>query len=355
MISIRLEPLDTWFFRGGAPFVRGDTPQEDVGSLFPPHPATVIGALRAALARARGWDGRRRWPGEFDEVLGDGPDDLGKLSFEGPFLLRDGKPLFRSPRHLLLGDGGKPSALLRPGPPVSCDLGEAVRLPAHDGAAGLKVASREWLTLEGFQAVLRGEVPPVSAVVPQENLWVVESRIGLERDANTRHAKEGMLYSTRHIRPKAGVSLGMRIRGLPGDWPTPDGAMLPLGGESRLAAWGRWEDDSELSEGGATGQAALIALAPLDLEPAVIRGERPLDPLGVRVVSACLDRPQRIGGWDSLRHRPLPLRSVLAPGSVLFCETPGKTFAGSLRIGARQASGFGLVACGRWPPERETH
>ena len=26
------------------------------------------------------------------------------------------------------------------------------------------------------------------------------------------------------------------------------------------------------------------------------------------------------GGWDSLARRPLPVRSVLPPGSVLLCE-----------------------------------
>ena len=108
-------------------------------------------------------------------------------------------------------------------------------------------------------------------------------------------------------------------------------------------------------------KVVLIALSPLDIE-AGIHGGKPLDDLGgARVVSACLDRPQRIGGWDSLARRPLPLRSVLPPGSTLFCETPDpERFAdavtaggGLARVGSRQEWGFGLVALGVWTDPQE--
>ncbi len=365
MIAIRLEPLDTWFFRGGTPFARGDTPQEAVESLFPPHPATVTGALRAALAQARGWDGHGRWPEAFDQVLGNGPEDPGRLCFDGPFLLQCGKPLFRAPRHLLgvkKADGWQPCALLQPGPPVQCDLGTAVRLPEqpqdHDHTTKPTTGDEEWLTLEGLTAVLHGKLPDPAEVVPQNTLWSVEDRIGLERDRDTRSAKEGMLYSTRHVRPARDVSLGLRVAGLPADWTVPFGQLVPLGGESRLAECREWQDgpalDTLTAKPGSAGRVTLIALSPIDLEPDVIRGEQLIDSLGgARVVSACIDRPQRIGGWDSLTRRPLPLRSVLAPGNVLFCEVPeagmkAVTSGNLLRIGARQAWGFGLVACGGW-------
>ena len=59
----------------------------------------------------------------------------------------------------------------------------------------------------------------------------------------------------------------------------------------------------------------------------------------------------------SLARRPLPVRSVLPPGSVLFCEILDpepftETVAaggGVAHIGSRMESGFGLVAVGVWP------
>ena len=137
MIAVQLQPVDTWFFRDGTPFTMGKAPQENVESLFPPHPFTIAGALRAGLARSKGWNGRERWKREICDVLGDGPEDLGTLSLDGPFLLREGQPLFRIPRHVLgSAEGGfwKPRALLRPGGPVACDLGEEIRLPEVVGS-----------------------------------------------------------------------------------------------------------------------------------------------------------------------------------------------------------------------------
>ena len=375
MIGLELQPVDTWFFRGGTPFTMGHTPQENVGSLFPPHPPTVAGAFRAALALANGWNGRgRRWPREISEVLGDGPDDLGAVSLDGPFLLRGGQPLFRVPRHVLgfsEGPRWKPNVFLRPGASVACDLGDEVRLPEVAGASPddgkLKPGEGWWLTRDGIGAVLRGRLPTDDDLVPDGCLWSEEPRIGLQRDGTTRAAMEGMLYSTRHVRPRRGVSLGVRIGGLPEYWTLPAGRLLTLGGESRLAECREWKGevalDVPLAEIGASGRVAVVAMSPLDLPWDVLSGGRPLDTLGgACVVSACLDRPQRIGGWNSIERRPLPLRSVLTPGSTLFCEIANpERFAeavsagdGLVRIGSRQEWGFGLVGLGVWPrPEEE--
>lgn len=368
IVGIQLQPVDTWFFRDATPFTAQSAPQEQVDSLFPPHPPTVVGALRAELARLNGWNGAGRWPPELSEVLGNGPDDLGKLSFGGPFVLRDGRPLFRAPRHLLGtadSNGWRPTALLRPGGPVACDLGDAVMLPALPDTAGeverLKPGTDAWLTPAGMNAVLGGECPGASEVVSNDALWAEEARIGLQRERRTRTAKEGMLYSTRHVRPRRGVALGMHVARVPPEWVRPFDRVAPLGGESRLAACREWIPDLRLDAPveriRSAGSVVLIALSPLDLDEAACPGAPVTGLGGVRIVCACLERPHRVGGWDSLARRPLPLRSVLPPGSVLFCEiADGERFAaaasaggGSARIGSRQEWGFGLVALGVWP------
>ena len=376
MIGIRFDPLDTLFFRNGTPFARGSAPQDGVASLFPPHPGSVAGAIRAAFALCNGWSGRGPWPQEIREVLGDGPEDLGVLSIDGPFVLCDDQPLFPVPRHLLgsiASDDWTPQVLLRPGPEVVCDLGD-VRLPVAprtcDEIETLKAGDRWLLTRPGLEAVLRGKRPAATTdVVPSSELWSDEPRIGLERDRTTRTAQEGMLYSTRHVRLTRGVSLGAQIAGVPEDWTLPFGRLVPLGGESRLAECQKWHIDPyldvPLAEIAANRRMTVVALSPLDLDEDVYLGRQPIVALGgARVVSACLSRPQRIGGWDSLARRPLPLRSVLPPGSVLFCEgaEPGsfrgvteavEANNGVLKIGARQQSGFGLVALGIWPDVSE--
>lgn len=375
MIGVQFNPLDTLFFRDGTPFSTDSASQGGVASLFPPHPASVAGALRAALARLNGWNGRGRWPEELDEILGDGPEDPGALSLDGPFVLRDNQPLFRAPRHLLGTNGTAgwtPRALLRPGRKAAlCDLGDAVRLPEAprtiDNPEDLKTGDDYWLTREGMNAVLHGEIPPATEAVSSKMLWTDEPRIGLERDRNTRTAMEGMLYSAKHVRLERDVSLGVRVAGIPASWKWPFGNVIPLGGESRLAECRKWDANVSFDTPSAIedrGQALVVALSPLDLDRSVYLGEQFLEASSkARVVSACLDRPLRIGGWNSLARRSLPLRSILPQGSVLFCETedirrfietvtaPG----GEPRIGARREWGFGLVALGIWPDESEVH
>ena len=150
-----------------------------------------------------------------------------------------------------------------------------------------------------MKAVLGGRVPEAEDVVVDGALWSEEPRIGLERERASRTAMEGMLFSTRHVRLVRGVSLGMRVRGLPDGWEPPFGQLLKLGGESRLAACREWPGASALGSprelGSIRQQLLLVALSPVDIEGGVCAGLQPLPELGdVRVVSACLGRRS---GW----------------------------------------------------------
>ncbi len=375
MIGVRLDPQDTLFFRDGTPFSAGNSPQQDVAGRFPPHPPTVVGALRAALARRNDWKTGVRWPKCLNKVLGNGPDDLGSLIFEGPYVLRDGTPLFAAPRHVLGqldNDRWVPRVLLRPGRAVQCDLGDAVRLPeapsASTGIEHCRTGSGWWLKPAAMGSVLKGQLPCANDLVANRDLWRDELRVGLERNPIRRTAEDGKLYSSRHVRLKCRVSLGMRIGGIPSHWKLPLGHLVPLGGESRLALWEPWDMPTEFAVPKAkienSGHAVVVALSPLDLDEDTVNGRRALEiPGGVRVISACLGRPERIGGWDSLARGPLPLRSVLPSGSVLFCRASkprrliGAIRAGDgiLRLGKRQAWGFGVATVGAWPDQLETN
>jgi len=366
MNCLQFKPVDTWFFRGGTPFTMGSAPQENVLSHFPPSPSTITGALRSALARARGWEGRGSWPKEMCEVLGDGPENLGCLRFQGPFLLLDGQPVFPVPRHILgesTNRGWVPVAALQPGDIVLSDLGD-VRLPAAEKATRESKpcsAKDYWLTVKGMQHALNGNVPAAEDVLPSNKLWSDELRIGLERDRSARTAKEGMLYSARHVRLRDNVSLGVRIFGLPAEWPLPLDTLVPLGGENRLAECKQWRGDFSLGTPmngpGESGKILLTAITPVDLNSdARFEGGTCELLEGLRVVSACLDRATRIGGWDYRKGgSPLPMRSMIAPGSAFFCEADDNSAHGRvgrsdklIGVGLRTEVGYGLTAVGCW-------
>jgi CRISPR-associated protein Cmr3 len=357
------EPIDTWFFRDGAPYSVDTGPQLDVGGSFPPSPFSTSGAIRAALATARGWDGTGRWPREFNTTLGDGPDDLGCLHMQGPFLLSGSDLLFPAPRHLWEKEDQLGFAL--PGGETICDLGLRVRTPSvPDGAA---VVPHCWVRREIFQAILNGQLPGKDDL--QKEPWVEELRTGIQRDPDTRTVREHMLYSSRHFRVKERTALLVGVEGLPRDWPVPD-SPCPFGGESRMAHCQEWAGSLTLNmplDGVcADGRFVLIALTPLDLRREVCLGQAPLTELGgARVVAACMDRPVRIGGWDSLSRQSRLMRSYVPPGTALFCECPDK---GGLRaaiegiyggmplpsVGGARNAGFGCVALGRWVEDKES-
>ena len=377
MIGFKLEPIDTLFFRDGTPFSSDSSSQDEVGGQFPPSPFTVVGAMKAALARCAGWDGHSQWSSDVMSILGEGADDLGTLSFTGPFVVyedeRGSKLLFPVPRHLV-GDTTAgtwvPRAFLRPGRPTLCDLGDCVLLPDlpkedRDHGQTLEATDELWVTEDGFSSILMYRLPDVEDLIKPP--WEPEPRIGLRIDSKTRTAMEAQLYSSQHIRLKNGAKLAVFIDGIPETWDIPDRQLVPLGGESRVAECIRWDAhvhrEAPISAIASTGRIALVALTPVDMNPPLL-GEQlriPECDADIKVVSACIDRPLRVGGWDSSVHSPLPLSSYIPPGSVIFCEATdtkalasyiGRTASnGYLRIGNRQSHGFGLVAITTWSSE----
>jgi CRISPR-associated protein Cmr3 len=367
VIGLQFEPVDTWCLADGMPSGADLSGGYEQRGVFPPHPATVVGVARAALARANGWSGHGAWSGKLVEVLGDGygPDSLGMLSFDGPYLLRDEIPHHPVPAHLvgsITGPDGpwRVRAALRPGEPVLCDLDD-VRLPAAPEPVGVDRPAEpgtQWLSAPDLTRVLERD-PAGVTVVARDVLWQEERRVGIARDAETRTVREQMLYTATHVRPGREVSIGIRVSGLPEDWRRPaDGELVPFGGEGRLARCRAWDaawPDTPVSR---SSRFTAVALTPIDVGPEVYRGGTALAELGgATVVSACLPRARQIGGWRSIpRSEPSPLHSVLPPGSVLFCEGADLeqlATASPLRIGQRQRWGYGVVALGPWPGDRD--
>jgi CRISPR-associated protein Cmr3 len=373
--TLLLQPVDAWFFRDGRPYNKQESNQMDVESVFPPPPSTVVGSIRAALARGKGWNGAGAWGEPLAKVLGNGFDDLGQLSFSGPWLVRQGngklETLFPAPLHLLgrpekelKGNESSwtPAALLVPGSEVDCDIGK-VRLPVPNlgGQPGLKDAAGLWITGDGLKQVLQGQLPQETQVVSARQLWRHEYRIGLVRREGTRTTDEQALYSPRYVRLCRGISLAMEVRGLPNGWEIP--GMFPLGGEGRLATCGAASlpalPPPPVDAIRQSNPVTVTLLTPLAMP---LKGNCGVPPMtgqefpglpGARIVSACVERPQRLGGWDSLEHRPLPLTPLFPPGSTWFCTVEPQSVERLLalhgkNIGTRTSYGFGQIVLGTW-------
>jgi CRISPR-associated protein Cmr3 len=366
-VTFKLTPVDSWFFRDGRPFNLGET-QSDLKSLFPPFGPTVVGAIRASLARGLGWNGRGSWNEKIKEILGD-RQKLGPLRFKGPFLIQrvdnQEEMIFPAPLHLLgqppKEEGGQWSriTMLRPGKSVDCDLGDDIRLPRADNTAGLKSLYGCYLNASDFKKVLDGEDLCGIAPIAPEQLWNFDFSVGIKRKFETRTVEEGALYSAYRVRLRPGLGLAAQLDGLEGEMKM--ASTMPLGGESRMSYVEILKDTLNLPEapeikpsGDGKTRFAVIHLTPGYFDgiwPGP--GEELSGISGAKVVSACMERPVRIGGWDSLNREPMPLRPFLPPGTTWFCEAetcPNETIQDlhGHHIGRLFELGFGQIAIGSW-------
>ncbi len=187
MISYKLKPFDTLFFRDGSPFNLGETGQMEVEGTFPPSPTTVVGAMRAALAQAKGWDISQDWSDNTDlyKMLGS-HQTLGEFNFQGPYILRDQELLFPAPLLLLgrapakKGEAWSGLTRLKPSSPektLQCDIGEKVRFPEPESTVkGLKSLEKCWLTSTEMSKLLKGDTPEV--VIDQKNYQKIKQENG---------------------------------------------------------------------------------------------------------------------------------------------------------------------------------
>lgn len=379
-----IRPVDAWFFRDGRPYNQSEANQTGVVSLFPPHAPTVLGALRAAFARANGWNRGPSWTGvpSLKDILGDGPDDLGTLRFRGPYLAHRTQDatyelLWPLPAHVLgthatphasSTKAWQPNTLLTPSPePVPSDLGDVhVPVPARfarDRTDGKKPggAAHAWVTGTGLGAILHGQLPGADQVLPASALWRHEPRVGIVRHEETRTTGPNAMYSPLMVRLQRDIALVAELSGVPASWNPPD-AYIPLGGESRLATCATPAPSLSMPEPPSeqirrTRRVVVVHLSPARFAALPAPGQLMPDVPGARVVCACLPPPVPIGGWSNIRRGPIALTLHVAPGSVWFCQIEDDAVDRVLglhhtHIGEQRDHGFGHIALGAWPAPR---
>ncbi|NRT58055.1 type III-B CRISPR module-associated protein Cmr3 [Sphaerotilus uruguayifluvii] len=374
----RFEPLDTWFFRESRPMDSGGGAQ--LSSQFPPPVRTLVGAIRTTLGDALHVD----WSAYRDDAdhplrrLIGTPDSPAPLSFEGPFLMKDGQRLYPAPlvtmRHE--HEGRMTFTRLEPAAtPVDSDLGR-VRLPVmRQVLPGARPLEGFWMTAQAMAAVLRGQVPEKSGLLSQKDLFDTEPRLGIGLDERARRPIDGLLYQTRHLRLKPGISAGLVVRGLDASrWPQTllgRQGLVRLGGEGRLAAWHRDAASAlpEIVPKAGSRQLMVTLLSPARFDNGwcpdgfatvsaddgsmVWQGE--LTGLPARLVCAVTGKPVREGGWDLARQQSRDLQAAVPAGSCYFFEfdsaeqarEAARRIPGS-SIGRDTAWGGGRMAAGLW-------
>ena len=338
---------------------------------------TLVGAIRTTIGDALGvnWQDYQNQPDHPLRAQMGSPTELAPLRIEGPYLMQNGQRLYPAPLVVMGKSEGTGMTRLAPSEkPVRCDLGR-VRLPK--AAERVKPLDECGLTAQGLAAVLEGKVPSEDQMCKAKSMVHAEPRLGIALDGHARRPLDGLLYQTRHLRMKEGVSVGLTVRGL--DLAEKSGKLGPkgvarLGGEGRLAAWSRHPVQAlpQANLKRDTKRLMLTLLTParfslgwlpdgFEQKQKTCNGEDVTVWCGkladrcATLVCAVTGKPLRQGGWDMATHQPRDLYGLVPAGSCYFFELDSAEDAQAIakachggQLGDDQAWGYGQVAVGVW-------
>jgi CRISPR-associated protein Cmr3 len=380
-VHIGLSPVDTLMFRDGRPFNQGDVGGAEAVSVFPPFPSTSTGTVRWILSRVLGFDGRpSTWP---KAMLGDGVNwqdgrtTLGPLSFSPAYLTRDDETLYPLPRHLVSAVNDQSTVYRRLVPEVAV-AGLATDLDTPNAAAGLprlvvpvdgEVLQPEgmWVDADTLGHVLSGSEPDDDKVISQDEMWQLETRVGIgidnwdQSNLASRRVIDGALYAASHIRFHANISLKVSVASQTSTLPDipASGSLFPMGGEHRMVgvksvSRPKWPDPPRAFSKTDQGLRYCVYHVSACCLRSLPRGGEALENLPGRVVSACLGKALAIGGFDSVNRSPIPMRPAVPAGSIWFLEAEGRAVETTLQqlhgrsIGEATDWGFGQIFIGTW-------
>jgi CRISPR-associated protein Cmr3 len=377
----RFEAADTLFFGTGKPMNAGESSWID--SQFPPTGLSLQGAVRTAVlystnadidAFIKGEDCLPNNGGSLKAEIGDA-SSFGNLDLLGPFFQYKDELLFPVPLDLMCKQ--QQYTLLEPSEQaVRCDLGR-VRLPSLK-ASGYKITENAYVSCSDMAKLLNGEtdgiriIPLYSKTQADISLADKEPKVGLARNNRYRTHQEGMLFTIAPVRLRRDVKLLLQVRGIAEEHLPKQAFLQKLGGEGKLAG-------IHIDMAGLTMPDVRYALVEEKIHFKLVFTQPALMPeqgwlpegfkqicdgdidcwegvfngCHVRILSACIGKPQKIGGWDLHRHESKPHQVYIPAGSVYFCEGDAKDLASikqlhNSKLGLHSVYGFGHVFVGRW-------
>jgi len=356
-VGLRLDPLDTLFFRDGRPF---DAATRASGGL--PQPQTLAGALRTALLARTGFDfakfarSRKANPEQLRHSLHDcgAPAGVVDAGFRGPWLAlassdKAVSPLLPMPETLKRAKGGgwsvaKPVAAV-PGW-SDPDLKPLWRTVPADPKA-----DAELLALDGLKAFLSGGEPADANCVKREELFGYDHRIGIEVDKETFTSADGMLYviSLLSTKPKhdgkpvclyAEMTLPTELHEhLKG------GLLVPFGGEGKYVQVTKVAEQ-DWPKPTAAAHSMWYLATPTFFPPT----GRPLPRLpGLKAAASAAGVP--VSGWDVARNSPRATRFAVPAGAVYFVEggcSADDFLNGGNETATLRQEGWGFALPGTW-------
>ncbi len=386
--TLFIEPLDVLILRGNKLF--GD-PGSFGESLVPPWPSVAAGAIRSALLAHKQVDLKLFACRQVRDA------ELGTPEQPGPFRVMDFRvarrfadgriePLYAPPADLVIRrkpDGSLECARMKPQDLPDGISSSAVTklhavLPERERS---KPEGGYWLTHEGWLAYLRGDNLDANRhLVRTNDLWALDTRVGIGLEAAKRSAAEGKLFTVQAI------AMRKRHHGNGSDYDVgflaevegatiPESLMLRFGGDGRAAracVVSSIPSEPDLAEQIVQARRCRMILTspgifPSGWLPTGVTQTAPreihfeLHGVKATLVCAAVPRCEVVSGWDLAKWQPKPAQRVAPTGSVYWLDQLEAT-AQQLRDlaaeglwshpsqdAARRAEGFNRFTWGLWP------
>lgn len=366
--------IDSWFFRESRSMDgAGSTALE---SIFPPQNNTLMGAIRTQIGNCYHQKHNSDWKSfnpqhPLANIIGFGTD-YANLQAQGAWLYHNEEEQLYFPCPLNLLKQADKTDFFSLGKAVLCDLGK-VQLPQLDREKAQTSIENAYISETAFSQILAGKRPLYREVL--EKVVVEDPRLGIARDNPSHRVLDGKLYQTNHLRldPKLSVYLG--VSGIDEDY-LPKETLLRLGGEARMANLNTLSQAVTLPQKltNISNNELVIYLAtplpdfkreqglPMLPNSSFKKQENDVttwvgEILGqkIEVISAITAKPQRMGGWDMVKHQSTPVRSFIPAGCCWYIKTDNPqavidTLHGNyLTDGNDKALGYGQMFVGIAP------
>jgi CRISPR-associated protein Cmr3 len=361
--QIFIEPSDVLLFRDGRPFSAGEGHR--ARSIFPPTPNTMQGVIRSKVLSDRcgryetyknGCNGCEKQsnctiPDEIGRPAQNGRGSYGNLQIRGAIIAKHEKqsliPYFPVPSDVVevkqKSEQQKPRLCFLQALQQQLygdnDLSENLNLlPLWTDEIKPVEGIQGYWQKEELEKYLLQEYKSLSNYTKADDLYMRESRYGIEINNARQTVNEGQLYQTEFIRCKQNVGLYAEIEGIT----DLGGNLIAIGGENRAARCEQltqgidWEGFSQKLEDHLKHADGLKRFKIYFATPTIFEhGWLPNwlsknDLVGayggveVKLIAASISRYQTIGGWDVAYNRPKPTNRAIPAGSVYYFTTNAK-------------------------------
>ena len=345
---INIKPVDVLFFRDSKPFSRGN--EHFALSLFPPFPQTLYGAIRTKVLEHLGCDYEEFKKGNLvfknkDKVeeiglekikieLGDA-NNIGTFVLKGPLLFHNNESIYIK----LPADVKKVGNRYQRLHPfewknVEFDLGInnyphfKTEKPAKDVEGYISL--RKFIDFYIFNNTTLSE----NDIIRPGDIYKYERRVGIGVNSETNTTKEGLLYTMLTVRLKDGWSLFAKIENLSA---LPNSGFIKFGGANRVCEYSAISDNADpfsFYYGEINNLKNIISQTRIFklifLTPALFKKgwlsekfnnfELQIDNLKIKLITAVINKPNIVSGWDLANNKPKPIRKIVPAGSVYYMQ-----------------------------------